>query len=142
MVQEAVKGVTESVEQGGQDLVQESLYSQRGLVCCLIDLYAYVATVAVIQMIYKCTSEEFVECKSGVKKLYVCWIVLQVKDLGSCIEKRQAYCCFSSPLSRIINEQVRNQFGENYGSAKNPQCKGIPLDQISEIDWDQINLDE
>ncbi|MFW8217422.1 hypothetical protein ACOIDV_30860, partial [Klebsiella pneumoniae] len=25
---------------------------------------------------------------------------------------------------------------------KNPQCEGIPLDKIAEIDWSKINLDE
>ncbi|WP_436286825.1 conjugal transfer protein TraN [Xenorhabdus poinarii] len=27
--------------------------------------------------------------------------------MSACIEKRKAYCCFNSPLSRIIQEQVR-----------------------------------
>ncbi|MDF4961936.1 conjugal transfer protein TraN, partial [Vibrio parahaemolyticus] len=64
------------------------------------------------------------------------------KVLGACIEKREAYCCFNSPLSRIIQEQVRPQLGQNFGDPKNPQCEGIPLDKIAEIDWSKINLDE
>ncbi|SHG13859.1 Type-1V conjugative transfer system mating pair stabilisation [Vibrio gazogenes DSM 21264] len=64
------------------------------------------------------------------------------KVLGACIEKREAYCCFNSPLSRIVQEQVRPQLGMSFGSPKNPQCGGIPLDKIAEIDWSKVNLDE
>lgn len=62
--------------------------------------------------------------------------------LGVCIEKREAYCCFNSPLSRIIQEQIRPQINMNFGDPKNPQCSGIPLKKISQINWNKINLDE
>src|SRR5260364_12843 len=32
--------------------------------------------------------------------------------IGLCIEKRESYCCFNSPLSRMIQEQVRPQLGK------------------------------
>ncbi len=39
-------------------------------------------------------------------------------------------------------EQVRPQLGLNFGDARTPQCGGIPLDRIADIDWSKVNLDE
>lgn len=69
----------------------------------------------------------------------VLWIIApyvgsycKTKVLGQCIEEREAYCCFNS-LSRIIQEQVRPQLGQNFGSAESPQCQGIPLADIGKL---------
>ena len=64
------------------------------------------------------------------------------KVLGWCIEKRDAYCCFNTPLARILNEQIRPQLGRGWGSAKNPDCKGINVQDFSRVDWSRVNLDE
>lgn len=64
------------------------------------------------------------------------------KVLGVCVEKRTSSCCFKSPLARIMQEQVRLQVGKGWGSAKNPSCDGIPLQDLDRIDWDRVNLDE
>ncbi|MDF5446992.1 conjugal transfer protein TraN, partial [Vibrio parahaemolyticus] len=92
---------------------------------------------------YKCEEEEFtMNAKRALKNCTYVGSYCKSKVLGACIEKREAYCCFNSPLSRIIQEQVRPQLGQNFGDPKNPQCEGIPLDKIAEIDWSKINLDE
>lgn len=104
---------------------------------------AYVVTVAIIQMVWACKPEELeMNAKRATDSCTYVGSYCKSKVLGACIEKRKAYCCFNSPLSRIIQEQVRPQFGQNFGSAKNPSCAGIPLDRISEIDWNRVNLDE
>ena len=65
-----------------------------------------------------------------------------------CVEKREVYCCFQSPLSRIMNEQIRLQgdvLGEKFdgwGTPKDPKCEGIPLDKVGEVDWDRVDLSE
>ncbi|HEC1436580.1 conjugal transfer mating pair stabilization protein TraN [Klebsiella pneumoniae] len=103
----------------------------------------YVVAMVMIQMIYKCEEEEFtMNAKRALKNCTYVGSYCKSKVLGACIEKREAYCCFNSPLSRIIQEQVRPQLGQNFGDPKNPQCEGIPLDKIAEIDWSKINLDE
>ena len=66
--------------------------------------------------------------------------------------KKRVYCCFQSPLSRIMNQQLKltqPQVLEKYaagagswGSPKSPNCSGIPLGAVNEINWDLINLDE
>ncbi len=97
----------------------------------------------VIQMVWKCEEEEFeLNAKRALNSCTKVGSYCKTKVLGACIEKRESYCCFSSPLSRIIQEQVRPQLGMSWGGAKAPQCEGIPLDRLADIDWTQINLDE
>ncbi len=65
--------------------------------------------------------------------------------LGVCIEKRESYCCFSSPLPRIIMEQVKGQLtgvAGTFGDPEFPNCEGLTMDQLGSIDWDQIDLSE
>ncbi|MEK9497177.1 conjugal transfer mating pair stabilization protein TraN [Photorhabdus sp. P32] len=103
----------------------------------------YVVTMVMIQIIWKCEEEEFtMNAKRALKNCSYVGSYCKSKVLSACIEKRETYCCFNSPLSRIIQEQVRPQLGVNFGDAKNPQCGGIPMDKIAEIDWRKVNLDE
>lgn len=64
------------------------------------------------------------------------------KLLGACTESRDSYCCFNTPLSRILNEQIRGQFGRDYGSAKDPNCSGIGIADLGRVDWRRIDLNE
>lgn len=64
------------------------------------------------------------------------------KILGTCVQKKQTYCCFSSPLARIIQEQGRAQLGKSFGSAKSPNCSGLTPDEFQKIDWDKVDLSE
>ena len=103
----------------------------------------YVVTMVMIQMIWKCEEDEFT--MNAQRALDNCTYVgsyCKTKVLGQCIEEREAYCCFNSPLSRIIQEQVRPQLGQNFGSAESPQCQGIPLADIGKIDWNKVDLTE
>lgn len=104
----------------------------------------YVIAVMVIQIIYKCEKREFeMNAKRVLKNCTYVGSYCKKKLLGgACIEKRKSYCCFNSPLSRIIQEQVRPQLGMNFGRPKRPQCGGIPLDRLAEVDWDRVDLDE
>lgn len=103
----------------------------------------YTIAILVINVIWECEEREF---ELGAKReLKLCTHMGSYcanKVLGSCIEKRESYCCFSSPLSRIIQEQVRPQLAMTWGSAENPSCTGLTLDQIGRIDWSTVNLDE
>ncbi|MBM5276756.1 conjugal transfer mating pair stabilization protein TraN [Vibrio parahaemolyticus] len=104
---------------------------------------AYVVAMMIIQIVWKCEEEEFeLNAKRALNSCTKVGSYCKSKVLGACIEKREAYCCFSSPLSRIIQEQVRPQLGMSFGPAKAPQCEGIPLERLAEIDWTQVNLDE
>lgn len=104
---------------------------------------AYVVTMLMIQVILKCEKEEFeMNAKRQLKKCTYLGSYCKTKVFGMCVEKRGSYCCFNSPLSRIVQEQVRPQLGLDWGSAKQPQCDGIPIERMGEVDWDKVNLDE
>ena len=110
---------------------------------------AYQVADILIQLIYKCEQEEYeMLSKKQAKNCHYVGSYCKDKKLGICIVKHQVYCCFQSPLSRIINEQVKATQGSllgddgDWGDPKHPKCNGIPLEKINEIDWDKINLDE
>ncbi|WP_226970228.1 conjugal transfer protein TraN [Vibrio navarrensis] len=103
----------------------------------------YVVAMVMIQMIYACEEEEFtMNAKRALKNCSYVGSYCKTKVLGACIEERESYCCFNSPLSRIVQEQIRLQLGESFGNPQAPQCGGIPLEKVAEIDWSKVNLDE
>lgn len=114
---------------------------------------AYQVANLVIQLVYKCEQEEYeTVSKNETKNCHYVGSYCSSKKLGICIVKKRVYCCFQSPLSRIMNQQLKltqPQVLEKYaagagswGSPKSPNCSGIPLGAVNEINWDLINLDE
>ena len=103
----------------------------------------YVAAMLAIQLIWKCETSEFeLNAQRELKSCHFVGSYCKTKILGQCIEKRESYCCFTSPLSRIVQEQVRSQTGQDWGSAESPACGGIPVTELASVDWENINLDE
>lgn len=97
------------------------------------------------QMIFKCRDEQI--ALAAAKELGNCSYVGQYcskKVMHTCIQKTYSYCCYSSPLSRIIQEQVHEQLGMPIGSLnpKSPDCGGITIDQLEHIDWSAVDLSE
>lgn len=64
------------------------------------------------------------------------------KVLGKCVEKKQSHCCFKGKIQRILQEQIRAQLGITWGSGKNPECRGLTLQELSKADWEQLDLSE
>ncbi len=64
------------------------------------------------------------------------------KKLGVCLRKKKSFCCFPTKLSRIIHEQGRKQLGIGWGKAKHPQCRGFTVEELSRLDFDQLDLHE
>lgn len=103
----------------------------------------YVVTMLVIQLIWKCEEEEFeMNAKRQLKSAHYVGSYCKTEVLGACIEKREVYCTFNSPLSRIMQEQVRSQLGMGWGDPENPDCGGIPIASLDQVNWDNVNLDE
>lgn len=154
MTSDVIFGAAESagaplVEGAGSEAAEsfsEQLLGEAGasfLGAAMTAYQIYVAAMLAIQLIWKCEQSEFE--MNAQRELDSCHFVgsyCKSKVLGVCIEKREAHCCFSSPLSRILQEQVRAQTGASWGSAEAPLCAGIPVDTLQNIDWESINLDE
>ncbi len=98
-----------------------------------------------VNIIYECTEEEL-DLSMKRELLSTHYIGSYCKDeiLGMCSEKRNAYCVFDSPLSRIMMQQIymQPQMGLSWGSPKNPNCTGLQLEDISKVDFAKVNLDE
>lgn len=96
-----------------------------------------------VHIIWACEEEEF---ELGAKRqMKVCHYVgsfCKTQVLGVCIEKRDSYCCFNSPLSRILQEQVRAQTGRSWGSGREPDCGGLRPPELAQVDWDRVDLSE
>lgn len=103
----------------------------------------YQVAMLIIQIIYECTKEELtLGVDRELKKCTFVGSYCASKALGSCIEKREAYCCFPSPLARIIQEQGKAQLGKTFGEGKSPQCDGLTIEEIEQLDWDKMDLGE
>ena len=59
-----------------------------------------------------------------------------------CVQKKKTYCCFSSPLARIIQEQGRQQLGISWGDPKAPNCRGFTPEEFQKIDWSKVDFSE
>ena len=64
------------------------------------------------------------------------------KVLGVCVRKKKSFCCFPTKLSRIIHEQGRGQLGIGWGKAKHPECRGFTVEELSRLNFDQLDLHE
>ncbi len=103
----------------------------------------YQIAMILIQIIWKCEKDEFaLGAKRELKTCHAVGSYCATQVVGQCIEKREAYCCFSSPLSRILQEQIRPQLGRGWGDAEDPDCEGIAVGDLEKVDWNRVNLDE
>jgi conjugal transfer mating pair stabilization protein TraN len=99
--------------------------------------------VILVQLLWECEKDEFeLGAKRELKSCHYVGSYCASDVLGVCIERRRSYCCFATPLARIVNEQVRPQLGRRWGSAKDPDCRGIAVADLGRIDWRRVNLDE
>jgi conjugal transfer mating pair stabilization protein TraN len=62
--------------------------------------------------------------------------------LGVCVTRKDAYCCFASKLTRILQEQGRPQIGMPWGSPKTETCKGFTVEQFSQLDLSVMDFTE
>ena len=65
----------------------------------------------------------------------------KLKFLG-CVQTSESYCCFSSKLGRIIQEQGRPQLGISWGSGDSPNCRGFTPDEFQKLDFSKLDFTE
>ncbi len=90
----------------------------------------------------QCNSEEKALGKAKKGKLTVSvGEFCSKKVLGVCLQKKRSYCQFDSKLAQIVQQQGRNgQLHISFGSAKHPDCRGITVDELQRIQFDQLNF--
>ena len=55
--------------------------------------------------------------------------------------KKVSYCCYGSPLGRIIQEGAHQQIGISYGRAEAPQCRALTQDELRQLQFDRPEFD-
>lgn len=91
----------------------------------------------------KCTPEELRLSQLRAAKKCVAIGTYCAEKVGPvCIRHRTNFCCFESQLSRIVHEQGRAQLGIGWGTAKEPQCRALTIDELSRIDFEKLDLSE
>ncbi len=103
----------------------------------------YVIVDLLINIIWECEEKEFeLGAKKETRQCHFVGSYCASEALGSCVEKRESYCCFGSVVARIIQESAREQLGLGWGEVENPSCDGITPDQMAMMDWDKVDLSE
>lgn len=104
---------------------------------------AYVIADLLINIIWECEQKEFeLGAKKETRQCHFVGSYCASKVLGSCVEKREAHCCFGSVVGRIIQESAREQLGLGWGDVKAPTCEGITPNQMAQMDWGKVDLSE
>jgi hypothetical protein len=112
-----------------------------------------------VGMAFACDEEDFATTQK-IKLLsthYVGSWCSKKLFIGGCIEHSQAHCVYPSVFSRIISEEFRRIMAEDAGIDEldlwlkdpdsaihkdNLECFGFTLDQVTNIDWDRVDLSE
>ncbi|MFN1149577.1 type-F conjugative transfer system mating-pair stabilization protein TraN [Serratia liquefaciens] len=89
-----------------------------------------------------CDSEEKALGKAKEKKLVVdVGEYCSRKVLGVCLQRKRSYCLFDSKLAQIVQQQGRQwQLGIGFGGAKNPDCRGITIDELQRINFENLDF--
>ena len=64
------------------------------------------------------------------------------KELGVCIRKKTTFCCYDTKLAKIVQEQGKRQLGLGFGSPEHPQCQGITIEQLAQLDFSKIDFSD
>ncbi|EJR1734723.1 type-F conjugative transfer system mating-pair stabilization protein TraN [Salmonella enterica] len=90
----------------------------------------------------KCNSEEKALAKAKKNRLTVSVGEFCAKKVaGVCLEKKRSYCQFDSKLAQIVQQQGRDgQLHISFGSSKHPDCRGITVDELQNIKFDQLDF--
>lgn len=107
------------------------------------DFMQHEITVEKPKLAWYCDNDEF-ELAVG-KQTGTCTHLgsyCQTKVLGMCIIKKDRYCCFNSPITRIIREDMDQKGIADLGTAKHPNCDGLTIEQVSKLNLDTVDTDE
>lgn len=103
----------------------------------------YQVATLLIEIIWACEDNELeLAVKRDLRAAHYIGTYCAQQVLFVCIEERRSYCTFASPLSRIIQQQVRPQLGLSWGTSAAPDCRGLTVGELNSVDWAAIDLSE
>ncbi len=112
------------------------------------DPYSFAAQVAlkvVIQMLSCEQAEKVLAMKRGnnLCEYMGSWCSQKIPVVGTCIQRKEKYCCYNSKLAKMINVQGRAQVGKGWGGApENPDCSGFTATELEKLDFSKMDLSE
>lgn len=141
----AYNGMNSAYSGLGDVFIQESTtngastWGASALLSNIMFIYmVYNLTKLAISLIYACEDEEFMMASQKAQGMcYKTGTVCEEEWLGSCVIDKHEYCCFDSPVARIIQSQGKSQFGK-----ADDDCSGFTIEELGQIDWDQIDFTE
>jgi len=99
--------------------------------------------VLAVQIIYECEEQELqLAFKRDLRACHYLGRYCAKKVLGICYMRADSYCCFKSPFSRIIQEQVRKQIIGWPPAGPNPECRGLSVAELQSVNWSLVDLSE
>lgn len=134
--------------QTGTDAGGEAIYGLSENFAAALNVIMWVYTIYIIlniliDIIWACEEEEFL--LAARREMLACTRIgsyCASDSIFGCIETRDAYCCYNSPLARIVMEGAGVQFGLDLGTPEEPNCQGLTIAQVAAINWEQIDLDQ
>ena len=103
---------------------------------------AYELVTTIYNIMFACDTEDMTtSIDVGYGLCHYVGTSCRTRILGICVSENNVYCCFSSLLARIVQEQGRLQLTDMpWGTGDNPNCAGIGIGDFANIDWSEINL--
>lgn len=87
-----------------------------------------------------CTSDEKHLMEARSKNLCV-YVGKQKKGPMKSVV-RHHFCCFPTLLDKVIQVEARKQLGMSFGSGGSPNCRGLTLEDIQRLDFEQMDIGE
>lgn len=132
--------IKESVEAGNPlFFVGESLECSKSSFGSILDCCQRKG-VAVDLYLKECSTSELK--LSEMKQRGLCHFVgtYKVNDGLGLSRTKSSYCCFSSKLVRVFQEQIREQLSLTWGEGSHPDCRGLSVGEFARVDLDKIDL--
>lgn len=134
---------SQTVNEAGETIVQlsETFSSALSVVMWAYTIYAIVNIL--IDIVWACEEDEFI--LAARREMHTCTHIGSYCKSDSpfgCIETRDVWCCYNSPLARIVMEGATPQLDRDYGTPEDPRCEGLTISQAAGIDWSKVNLDK
>lgn len=133
-------GTSYALSESGQQL-----FTMVEAVSTVLMVYAIAKLIG--HIVFKCEKLELqlgVQKKQGLCHYVGSYCAKKASGVG-CIQKNESYCCYKSPLARMVSEQIRTKaplVAGPYGLPSAPHCEGFTPAQLTAFDWSLFDPSE